>query len=196
MDNNIDNNINNNNMDNNLSFNDLIYGNYTSYETSDEEYYLDIPELVNLSNLHINNDDDTNSLSHLPRVNSCTFIPIENNTKNKCKRCASEPINMYKNKKYKNDVTNDVDNDANNDVDNDANNDDTNDATNIYNNLILQNNEHLFSDDELLLSKEQQIEILKIFCNDFRNNNIHNNEIQNDTSITNCPVIFCKCNSI
>ena len=150
--------------------------------------------------MHINNDDDTiydtmdntntntnnytNSLSHLPRVNSCTFIPIENDTKNKCKRCASEPIYMYKNKKYKNDV------------DNDADNDDTNDETNIYNNLILQNNEHLFSDDELLLSKEQQIEILENFCSDFKKNDIHNNEIQNDTSITNCPVIFCKCNSI
>jgi hypothetical protein len=181
MDNNMNNNMDNmDNMDNNLSFNDLIYGNYTSYETGDEEYYLDIPELVNLSNLHINNDDDTNSLSHLPRVNSCTFIPIENDTKNKCKRCASEPINMYKSKKYKNDADNNADNDE----------------TNIYNNLILQNNEHLFSDDELLLSKEQQIEILEIFCSDFKKNDIHNNEIQNDTSITNCPVIFCKCNSI
>jgi len=135
-----------------------IYSNNTSDNSKYNEY--DYDNDYNNDFYYDNNDNDNND---------------NNDNNNENKRCSSEPVNFFSNKRSKFNEYELYDDELY---------DDSN--CNSYNDMIVIKNNHLFTYDELLLSKENRLIILEKLCKSFDGKN----SINDDNS---CPIMFCKC---
>ena len=165
------------------------------YNFSDDEDYSDMPNLISFEDLHLKDNvlQETNiqkPKSYMFKTISDSNINISSNDydynndfyyDNNCenKRCSSEPINFFSNKRIKFNEYELYDDELYDDSN-------INNNSNSYNDMIVIKNNHLFTNDELLLPKEKRLIILEKLCKDFDGEN----RINDDNS---CPIIFCKC---